>query len=130
MIVHSHGLRGHFGFASFHEAALYTIEENARGLRRVRYAQVEVARERAQRRWVEGQKQGVNALAATRVGGEASPPQMDATRDPTDEVLEPGRTWRIRPPAPLGGQGGAHLPPCPRKRGCARPSSRRRRHCG
>jgi len=61
MEVRTVGWPGHMTYRSFHAAATYTIEENARWLRRVSYARVEAARERLRQRWVKAPKPGVNA---------------------------------------------------------------------
>lgn len=64
-------LKGHLGYRSFHAAALYTIEENARGLRRIPYARVVAARERLRRGVVEGPKPRVSDASGSTGAPEA-----------------------------------------------------------
>ena len=65
MTIHYRGRAGTMTYRSFHAAALWTIQEDARGMRRVRYAAVEAARERLRRRSVQGPKQGVSDPAGS-----------------------------------------------------------------
>lgn len=71
-------LKGHMSYRSFHAAALFTIEENARGLRRIPYARVVAARERLRRGVVEGPKPGGSDASASTDAPEALATQKPA----------------------------------------------------